>query len=242
MKKILSAALVLLVLASLCLSAFAQGEYLIDQADILTDFEERSLVDTLGAVSEKHQIQVAVVTVDSLDTDPGDFAWDVYDELDYGYGAGGDGVLLLVCMNPREFHIVSNGAGDDAIGSSRIETICDEIWQDMTDGNYLDAFETYAETCDYYIEGEKNGFPFDFGKTLLVCLVIGLVAGVIVAFVLKGQLKSVRRQNQADAYVRPGSMQLTQCGDFFMYRTVTRTERQQNNSSGSGRSSGGRSF
>jgi uncharacterized protein len=75
-------------------------------------------------------------------------------------------------------------------------------------------------------------------KTLLICAGVGLVIGLIVVLILKGQLKSVRRQNQANAYIRPGSMQVTVARDLFLYRNVTKTRRQSNNSSG-GSSGGG---
>jgi uncharacterized protein len=65
---------------------------------------------------------------------------------------------------------------------------------------------------------------------------------------MKGKLRSVRRQNEARQYVKEGSMQLTQSGDYFMYRNVTRTPKPQNNSSsrsgggGGSRSIGGGKF
>ena len=216
-----------------------------DNADLLTSSEEQKLYKTLETLSRKHNIQISVLTVsDTGGEDAGSFIENVYDFLEYGYGSGHDGVLLMVSMDPREFRILSNGTANNAIGESEIEDITGDIKSDLSDGNYLDAFETYAEKCDYYIDGEKNGFPFDFGKNILIALVVGVVAGLIVAFVLKGQLKSVRRQDKANVYVKPGTMHLTQSGDYFMYRTVSRTERQQSNSSSSGssRSVGGGSF
>ena len=67
---------------------------------------------------------------------------------------------------------------------------------------------------------------------------IGLAAGVIVVLILKGQLKSVKRQNQAASYIRDGSMHLTANSDLFLYRNISRTRRQTSSSSGS-RSGGG---
>ena len=71
-----------------------------------------------------------------------------------------------------------------------------------------------------------------------VRMMIGIAVGVIVALILKGQLKTVRAQNQANVYVKQGSMQLTVCNDMFLYRNVTRTQRQSSSSSGSSGSSG----
>ena len=69
---------------------------------------------------------------------------------------------------------------------------------------------------------------------------VGLVLALIVTSVLKGQLKSVRKQDQANSYVRSGSMQVTLSRDIYLYRHVSRTKRESSNSSGS-RSGGSRS-
>ena len=92
------------------------------------------------------------------------------------------------------------------------------------------------------------GSPFKVGKNLVISLIIGILAGLLVAFILKGQLKSVRKQDSARVYVKKGSMQLNYSRDIFLYRNVTRTKKQErveSTSSGSGgtaRSKGGGSF
>ena len=86
----------------------------------------------------------------------------------------------------------------------------------------------------------------------LIAVAVGLIAGLITALVLKGQLKSVKRQNEANLYMKKESLALTQSGDYFMYRNLVRTERPKNNGSsgssgsfrsgGSGRIGGGGKF
>ena len=78
----------------------------------------------------------------------------------------------------------------------------------------------------------------------MISLGIGAIAGVIVALVLKGQLKSVRKQEQANVYVKADSMVITHQDALFMYRNVQRTEKSSSKSSGSGssRNVGGGSF
>ena len=74
-----------------------------------------------------------------------------------------------------------------------------------------------------------DGPAFDFGKYALIAFGIGLVIGLIVVLILRGQLKTVRKQNQANNYVRPGSMNLTISNDIYLYSNVIRTRRQTNN-------------
>ena len=221
-------------------------EYLVfDNADLLSDEEELALTEKLSGISITYNAQIVVCTINSIDGgDIDEFLEYIYDYMEFGYGENRDGVLLLVCMDPREYRILSNGFAGVAIDSGDIDSIGDAIVSDLSDGDYAAAFDEFAEQCDYYLDGYINGFPFNFGKNLLICLIIGIVAGVVVAFVLKGQLKTVRKQNQANVYVKPGSMQVTVRNDFFLYREVSKTKKESSSSSGSGssRSTGGGSF
>ena len=144
-------------------------------------------------------------------------------------------------MDVREYRILSNGFAGDAIGMSEIDAISEAIVSDLSGGDYAGAFETFARRCDDYLEGYRNGFPFAFGTNLLIALAIGLAAGLVTVLVMKSQLKSVRRQDQANVYVRPGSMQLTVSHDLFLYRDVSRRKRETSSSSGS-RSGGSRNI
>lgn len=254
-RKILSGFVALVLLLSLAVTVFAVSDetgyaeetLVYDEADLLSSAEEIELNRKLQSVSRAHNAQVIIATIASSEGGDVDFLVEyLYDSMGFGYGAGKDGVLLLVCMDPREYRILSNGFASSAISGSEIDAIGESIVSDLSDGDYADAFAEFAGQCDYYLNGYLNGIPFDVGENLLIALVIGIAAGVIVAFVLKGQLKSVRRQNQANVYVKPGSMQITAHHDLFLYRNVTRTKKATSSSSGSrsgsSRSVGGGSF
>ena len=254
-KTIFSFLLALLLCVSLPTVAFAleelPGEDLLlqDEAGLLSSGEALMLQGKLAQLSREYNVHICVATRSSsfsfglgMDT----LIETLYDHNGYGYGSDKDGVLLLICMDVREYRILSKGAAADAISPNAIDQISDAIVSDLSDGDYLDAFDTFADQCAYYLDGHINGFPFDAGKSLLIALAIGLIAAFIVTAILKGQLKSVRRQSQANVYVKPGSMRLTQSGDYFMYRNVSRTAKPKSSSSshssGSSRNIGGGMF
>lgn len=217
-----------------------------DEAELLNETEVAQLNSKLESISKKYKAEIRVVTLSSMDGgDIDEFLEYLYDESGFGYGENHDGVLLVVCMDPREYRILSNGFAGEAITSGDIDAIGETFKSDLSDGNYADAFDTFADKCEYYLDGHINGFPFNTGKNLLICAGIGLVVALIVTGIWKGQLKSVRKKSAANAYVKAGTMQITQSGDFFMYRNVTKTQKQSSSSSGSSgssRSTGGGSF
>ena len=224
-------------------------EFLYDEADLLTDSEETALVEKLTEISHATNAQIVIATIASMDGgDIDSFVDYLYDSMGFGYGENHDGVLLLVCMDPREYRILSNGYAGVAIGPDQIDTLCDFMETYLPNGHYVAAFNSFADQCGEFLEYYQMGSPFKVGKNLAISLIIGIIAGLIVVLVLKGQLKSVRKQDQAHRYVKPGSMTVDMQYDIFLYRTVTRTKKQErveSTSSGSGstaRSKGGGSF
>ena len=244
-RKLLLTLLAFVLCLSLAVSAYAaSGANVYDEADLLSSQEEMQLAEKLSAAGEKFEVQIVVMTVSSTGGNMDAYIEEKYDSMNMGYGENRDGVLLLVSMNDREYRILSNGYAGAAIGPSQINAIGDTIVSHLSEGAYADAFSAFADQCAYYLDGYRNGFPFPAGRNLIVALIIGAAAGIVVAFILKKQLKSVHQQKKANVYIKSGSMQITASRDLFLYRNVSRTRKDISRSSGSGssRSVGGGSF
>ena len=246
MKKILSMVLLLLLLAALALPAYASGEgsRLVDDADLLSRSEARELEEKLDDISRQGELDVVIVTVDSLDGySARDYADDYFDYNGYGMGPGRDGILLLVAMDDREWHISTRGYGITAFTDAGLSYMEDHIVPELSEGDYYEAFVIYAELCDDFVRHARAGNPYDWDNlpkedfnpvsTLLICVIIGFVAAFIVTAVMKGQMRSVRSKAGANDYVKSGSLVLTQARDIFLYSNVSRTPRPKSNSGGS---------
>ena len=246
MKKISITALCAFVLiVVLSLTALAAPSRLVDDADLLTEVEEEVILARLDAIADTYQTDVAVVTVASTDGQtPMAYADDYYDYNGYGLGENRDGMLLLISMEERDWWITTHGSCETMFSTDRLDAIVEAMFDDLSMGNYVAAFDTFAYECEYTINGEINGYPFSFFSKLTVSLVIGFVAALIATGVMRGKLKSVRAQSQAKEYVKAGSLKVTQANEFFLYRTVDRVKKateSSSSSSGSHRSSSGRS-
>lgn len=229
MKKLI---FILALLLALAVPAFAAGDLLVDDADLLTRQEEKQLLRQLEEVSDQYGMDVVVVTVNGTN---GSYIRDYADNY-YDYnGYADDGVLLLVDMGAREWWITGTGDGMEIFTSSVIDDIGNEFEGALSDGDYAEAFEIYIEQCAYYIED-----PFQAGPTILIALVLGLLTALIVTGIMRGQLKSVRSKAAASDYLKPGSMVVTNAHELYLYSNVTRIRREQS-SGGTHRSSSGRS-
>jgi uncharacterized protein len=251
----LAALVLLLALAAPAFAAesgFADLYYRMnDGAQLLTEDEDNELEASLEELSVRQSFDVVIATIDSLDgegyTSMEEYADDLYDYCQFGYGANRDGVLLLISKGDRKWHISTCGYGITAFTDAGIQYLGQQMPPDMADGDYATAFRTFIRWTDAYVTAAREGHPYDVNNMpheplsilyLGLALVIGLVTALIVTGVMKSQLKSVAPQPDASSYVRQGSMRLTNQHDRFLYRDVHRTERPKaSDSSDSGGSS-----
>ena len=248
-KRILTVLFALLLCMVVVIPTFAASDLprLVDNADLLTDSEESTLLSKLNEISERQQADVVVVTADTLDgKTPMDYADDFYDYNGYGFGADKDGVLLLVSLEDRDWWMSTTGYGITAITDAGIEYISEKFLSDLSDGDYADAFTTYAELCDDFFTQARSGQPYDTGhmpkqpfniaRNLLIALIVGFVIALIATGVMKGKLKTVRFQSAASNYVKANSMNVTESRDMFLYTHVDRRAKpiDTDSSSGSG--------
>ena len=234
MKKNIYLITCLLLVVGLALTVHASPAPLVDDADLLTARQEVSLTQLLAEVSEKHCIDVVIVTTDSLGSKSAQaYADDYYEQNGYKE----DGILLLVSMAYRDWSISTSGNCILIFDDSELDTIEEEVIPCLSSGDYEEAFSLFAQLCDSAMVSYEAGPSF---LAVLICIAIGVAVAFIVTGVMKGKLKSVRAQRDAGSYVEPGSFQLTNRLDLFLYRNVSRRPRPQD-SSGSHRSSSGRS-
>ncbi len=220
-----------------------------DPDGLLSKEDDNALNEKLNEISHDQNVDITAAIVNSLDGKSAEaYADDLYDACDFGYGEEHDGVLLLVGLNDRDWHISTCGYGIAAFTDYDIQYIGEEIKPFLSDGNYLEAFETYADLCDDRLdqienyEGNYETEPVSRGFLspvwILISLGVGFVGALLAVGVSKSKLKSVSMQKEAQNYVRPGSMHLTNSSDHFLYRNVTRTPKPQpKNPSGGGGSS-----
>lgn len=221
---------------------------LVDEAEILEDYEETELLGILDEISTRQQFDVVIFTVYSLGNNtPRAYADDYYDYNGYGIGEERDGAILVLSMEERDWYVSTRGFGITVITDAGLEYMSEKFLPYFSEGDYSGGFKVFATECDRYIDAAKSGSPIDvgnlpkepynFGGSLIVSLIIGFIIAFIVAKSMKSKLTTVRKNNMAVDYVVPGSFNLVDQRDIFLYNNVTRTARPKETSSSSGGSS-----
>lgn len=162
MKKTIAILLSLLVLLAPVL-AFAdisdlpterQQPLLVDEGDILTDSEEALLLAELERISAEQKCDVAVLIPRSLGYKTAtEYADDFYDQNGFGQGELHDGILLLVCMEERDWATSTAGAAQDWFDDYTLNGIEDAFLPYLSNGQYYDAFSTFASRCETVLKG-----------------------------------------------------------------------------------------
>lgn len=245
-KRIFSLIFVVIICVFSIVNVYAESDMprLVDEANLLSASEESDILYQLDSISEKHQFDIVIYTVQSLNNQSAQsYADDLYDYNGYGFGPTNDGALLLIAIDEGEWYISTCGYGIDVFTDAGIEYIGDIIVNYLSNEEFYTAFDKYIDLCDEFVTKSNNGEafdvdnlpkePFNVFKSLLISLLIGLIVAFIATMVMKGQLKSVRFQGAASDYVKSGSMQVTQAKEFFLYSHIDRQKKVENNSGGS---------
>ena len=252
LRSLCAALAALMLLLALAVPAFAADGFadlyyrVNDSAEVLTEDEDGELEASLEELSVRQSFDVIIATINSLEsegcTSMEGYADDLYDYCQFGYGENRDGVLLLVSIGDRKWHISTCGYGITAFTDAGIQYLGEQMTPFMADGDYAGAFRTFVQWSDTYIDAARAGHPYDVNNLpreplslmyLFLALGIGLALAWVVVHVMKSQLRSVAFQENAASYVREGSMNLTNSRELFLYRDVHRTERPKETDSGS---------
>lgn len=257
MKKLLCFITTLLLAISMPMAVMADTELsrVVDDADILSDSEEKALAKKIDDVVNKYDCDVVAVTTGDLQGRTAQqYADDYYDQFGYGVGSGDDGVLFLISVNPNNLAISTYGKGMDAFTSYGIDYIFDEVKPDAKDGNFNKVLTRYVELAEKFLDQAESGKPYDSNnkiKTTMdylkyeaIALGVSLVLAVVILLVMKSKMNTAIKATTAKEYVRQNSFDLREKSDIYMYSNVTKVKIESNNSgsgNGSHSSSSGRS-
>lgn len=218
---------------------------LVDQAGLLTTEEQQEIQAKLDEVSEAHECDVAVMTVNSLEGKTAtEYADDVFDYDGYGLGEDKAGILFLVDMGDRNWATSTHGYAITAFTDAGLDYIEEKLVSYLGDGEYAEAFTCFAEQCDRFLTQAETGEPYDVDNMpkepfayvfwLVVCLVIGFVIALITASVKRSKLTSVVRKTTAEEYMKKDSLNLTVKQDRFVNKVITSRPIPRNDDSHSG--------
>ena len=246
-----------MIFSLMVIPAAAADDYkciLEDSADLLSQSEEASLNTAMKDLSDTCQCNVVFVTVNDLNGASFSYNGTTADYADVYYeqlcGINTDGVLFLTVLSnnsgKREFYISTSGKCIKRLSDSEL----DDIFDDLQYNHHPDSKGYYDLLNAAAVDLKEAITPHLKWYMLPLAVGIGFVIALLIMLSVKKKLTSVAMQRGAASYVRPGSMNVTQSRDTFLYNTVSRTAKPKDSggssshtsSGGGSHGGGGRSF
>lgn len=162
MKRLLLIFLCLTVVFAYPLSVSASLPRIVDNADLLAVEEEAYLEDKAARLADTYQMDVVILTVDSLNGKSSEaYADDYFDENGYGIGTDYSGVLLLLSMEYRDWAISTCGETIYALTDYGIQDVFSAAAGYLSQDLYFEAFDAYLDALDPYFSAYVEGSPID---------------------------------------------------------------------------------
>lgn len=237
-------------------------EKVYDFADLLTDDEEQLLKTRIDKFIEDNNMDMVIVT-DSFtyynDKENEAYADNFYDYNDFGINyEHNTGVLLLRNANPSDpyYHMSTSGDAQLYLNDSRVDSILDNIYDDIHEGRYLDGFIRFVNETDNYIklgmpssaenyyvddDGNMHRLKGKYHPPLAVAGLAGLIVTGIVIGIMVSKNKMIKKATRAEEYIDKESINITNRQDTFI-RSHTSSYTVSSSSGGHSSGGGGHSF
>lgn len=218
---IFSLLLILFATISAFATSYMDRPKVYDDDDLLTSGEQAALTQALEKMSEEYNCDVVVATVQTLgDMDSEEYSDYLYDLMDYGMLNDGKCIMLLVCLEYRDWALTPYGDASNIFTMDVQDEMIDEFLPYLSDEDFYSAFCSFAESCEYYLElstSTTDEYPYspdedyfdndffdddyfidyphigsDSGNPAFnpLWIVIALVMGIVIAFIAVFIMKS----------------------------------------------------
>ena len=132
------------------------GIYVWDTAAIMTEAEQNELQARAAEIAEKHRCACYIVTVgdyrDYSGDSPYEAAKSIWNDMDFGYGDGKDGEMLMLSMDDRDFAIIAHGDYGNAVFTDYGKEKLDEVYLDnFRDNDWYGGFSDYLTQLPFNI-------------------------------------------------------------------------------------------
>ncbi|THE10031.1 TPM domain-containing protein [Bacillus timonensis] len=261
-KKVIILPFFLLIMLTFATAAFANTEFVFDQANLFSETELVELQEQASKLTEQFQMDIRIVTTNNSEGKSArQYASDFYDSHGFGYGETEDGILYLIDMDNREVYIFTRDRIVDYFPDYTVEDILDRVYPYLTEGSFGESAKTflsdleatmnagipegssstgdggYAQTDPSYSSssGSSQG---ELVKELLIYFAIAIGVGVISVGVM-AMYNRGRSTTTASTYLESNSFTVTNKMDRHYNTSITQQKIQRNTNSEGGSFSGG---
>lgn len=212
-----------------------------DFANLISGEEEAKIRSRALALKKKYGMDFVFLFADGVDYS-GEFrvyVLDLFHYSGYGYDGKKDGVFFALDMFGRDYAVVTTGKSQDAISDENLHKYGDRFISHLKEAEYYRAMDEYLTVLEGILSGDIHSAEKQ-GKFMMGLLISAVVALLITGIAAYSQKIVIKKQN-ANEYVVPGSVHVTNRSDIYTHTTTTRRKIKSESKSGGGGSFSGSS-
>lgn len=255
--------LLICLLVSSSFPATAELRHVYDASGKFSTDTAAKLEAKAESIYRRHGTDVMIVTTnDSKGKTPMLYAADFYESV-RDYTSFDSYVVFAFCFDIGEYGEAAYGParsmlsaqGDDALYQVLAPYLPSREYGKAMNAylNYVDRTLTRGEVSGstHTVRDEEDDVATRFFASGGWIVIVAFVVSLIIVQAFKAQMKIARSRSNAGQYVLPGSLQLRESSDLYLYETTSRVRIESSSSSshsnrsfssGSSHSSGGHSF
>lgn len=240
-KKIFAIIIATLICVSFVFSASAYTQqYVIDYADKLSSSE----IEELDLFAEKLETAYGITVLFCITEGTGDVTADEFSSGTYSDHTDNENGIIFVNDDwNKSYSVFTSGSVEEILTDAAVDSMIDAY--DSNDSYYGGIYACYELAEEYLENGYSGGYVYDGeplnndtdttgaseekdGVSIIwlpVSLLIGLLIGFLIINGMASKNKSVKMQENATVYTRPGSMVITGSADNFLYNNIERREK-----------------
>ena len=147
-KRIISLVLIILILSTV--SVVAARPAVFDEANLLSGESLELVQNRIDNINKDYQVPIVIYTTEEDINDARNRADALLADQ---VGVDQDGLLLYINMNTGDYHISFSGRVLNMINDNRLNSMKDNILDDLVSARYEDAIFTFLNDSQKYIEG-----------------------------------------------------------------------------------------
>lgn len=148
-----------------------RGIVIADEADLLTDAEERALMEVMEPALKYGNIMFQ--SSGERHTDSTQYFAEAKYKEHFGYGSG---TCLLIDMYKREIFIFSDGDNLKAVTNAKASSITDNCYKYASDGDYYTCAEQCFQQIIAVLSGARINEPMKNVSNIILAILIGMTA------------------------------------------------------------------
>ncbi len=243
-QRVITLLLCVVLIFTCSFSVSADTPRIVDETGTLSAEQQASLEEKARNLVDTYQMDVVILMVNDLDgKSTMAYADDYFDYNGYGIGSDSSGILFLISLEGRDWHISTCGKAIRAFTDHGIQSLFSDVAGYLKNDDFYGAFDAYLNLLPRYFDAYEQGKPIDSNggssarekhPFTFVNVLVGIVVACVALYFMSRSMNTRKKQNSASDYLATGTFHLSVNENMFLHSSISKSRKQTSSSGGSG--------